>query len=397
MLEFPVEPQSPPGCPFDPPPSYRELLDQPGLSKARIWSGTEAWLIARFDDYREVCRDFATFSSVGDDPNFPYSSAGAKPLSRSLVNADPPDHPRLRRLTAAFFAKRKMEQISPAIGSLADELLDEVEVRGHPADLVASYAKPIPSLIVFHLLGLPREERRAMHQLLDVLFGAKTPVEEVEGAARTFEQAVTHFVTTEGVVESDGLIATLRREAVPTGSMTIEELRDFVVILIVGGFESTANTIAEGIALLLMHPDQLDQVRTDEDLWPNAVEEIVRITSVTHRGRRRIASKECVFAEEHISRGDAVIALEAAANRDPRRFENPDTFDIRRSNARVHVGFGYGPHLCLGAPLARLELAIALKQLFRRFPRLQLAVTPDELDFMHDWHLRGLRTLPVTW
>jgi len=179
--------------------------------------------------------------------------------------------------------------------------------------------------------------------------------------------------------------------------MTLEELRDFVVILIVGGFESTANTLSEGAALLLLHPEQLGQLKENKDLWAGAVEEVVRFTSVTHRGRRRVAAGTCEFAGETIAKGDGIIALEAAANRDHRRFEDPDTFNIRRGNARSQVGFGFGPHTCLGAPLARLELAIALKKLFSRLPGLQLAVAPDDLDFMHDWHLRGLRTLPVSW
>jgi cytochrome P450 len=388
------------GCPFDPPPALRELQSSSPISRVRIWDGTTPWLITRYDHVRTLLGDPRVSADTARS-GYPHRNAAMlarEQDQRTFLTMDDPEHARLRRMVTGPFAIRKMEQLRPDVQQIVDDLIDEMLAGPNPTDLVTAFALPVPSLVISRLLGVPYSDHDLFQRNTQVIVRRTSTPEEVAGATRTLTDYLDDLLTVKRKKPEDDLLSKLATERVETGEMTQREAARMGVLLLSAGHETTANMIALGTVALLEHPEQLALLRESEDpaVAARAVEELLRYLTITHSGRRRVATADIEIGGQVIRAGDGIILATDIANRDPEPFPDPDRLDITR-DARRHVAFGYGVHQCLGQPLARVELQVVYSTLYRRIPTLALATDADELQFKHDGLVYGVYELPVTW
>jgi cytochrome P450 len=323
-------------------------------------------------------------------------SLGTSPLEGSLLEKDPPDHTRLRKLATEAFTPRAIEKLRARGREIANSLLDRVS-EGGSMDLMSDFAAPLPILMICEVLGIPADDVPRFRKWGNVvgasLDGVRTPeaAKEVESAAHElegyFEELFEQHRSNPGESLLDGLIA-----AESEGDrLTHKELVSMCILLLIAGFETTVNLIGNGTLALVNNPDQLAKLRNDPSLTRNAVEEFLRYDSPV-QGTSRMASRDVELGGTTIRRGEAVITLLGGANRDPKVFPSPDSLDITRSNAGEHVSFAGGIHFCLGAALARLEGQVAFQTLLERCPDLRQAGPETRRNTTL---LRGLATFPV--
>jgi cytochrome P450 len=316
-------------------------------------------------------------------------------MDKMLIGIDPPEHTVLRRVMARDFMVRKIEALRPLVEGIIEDLLDQI-MQGEPVfDLYRGFALHIPQLVVCEMLGIPPVDRDYLTGLLETISDVEATAEEGRAANEEYLEYLDRLTAVKEHEPSDDIISRLLTH-VETGEITRKDVLVNTRLLVVAGFESTAKQITVGTLLLLRHPEQLAALRADPTLIGRAVEEILRYVTVDHMGRRRVATVDIEVGGQLIRAGEGVVISHSIANRDPEAFPNPGEFDINR-DARHHLAFSFGPHQCLGQPLARLELAIALNAVLRRMPDLRLAVPFEELRFMHDSSLYGVSELPVTW
>ncbi|MFB9250468.1 cytochrome P450 [Sphaerisporangium melleum] len=382
---------------FDPVPELSALRDEEGVAKIRTVFGTDAWLVTRFEDVRALLSRPDLYSNAlvpplrppGAPP--PSEKEAAEMRAGNLLGADPPHHTRLRRMLTPEFTVRRMRRLEPRVQQIIDDHLDAMERGGPPADLVADFALPVPSLVICELLGVPYADRagfqRTTHQILDV----SLPPDERAAAAAEARAYITGLIPGVRSDPGDDLFGMLVREH--GDDLGDAELAGIGSLLLIAGHETTANMLALGTLALLRHPDQLKLLRDEPDRVDTAVEELLRWLSIVHSGTAKIATTESRLGGRTIAAGDMLLVSLPAANRDPALVSHPDELDIRR-DALGHVAFGHGIHHCLGAPLARMELRLGFPALLRRFPELRLAGEPV---FRSYTVVHGLTTMPVAW
>jgi hypothetical protein len=383
-------------CPLDPPPEYERRLKNQPISRVRLWSGKEAWFVTRYDDARAVLGD-PRFSNDNSLEGFPHETPALKEhrMEKMLQAMDPPEHTALRRILARDFMVKKIEAMRPQVEQIVSGLLDQVMREGPPFDFYRSFALPIPQLVVSEMLGIPHEDSAYLTGLLETISSAEATAEEGRAANDAYLDYLDRLTTAKEREPGADMISRLL-EHVAAGELSRKDALVNARLLVVAGFESTAKQMTVGILLLLRHPAQLAALRAEPALMGGAVEEILRYVTIDHYGRRRVATADITVGGQLIKAGEGVVISHSIANRDPRAFPNPADFDIRRQ-ARHHLAFSFGPHQCLGQPLARLELEIALDAVLRRMPALRLAAPFEELRFMHNSTLYGVKELPVTW
>ena len=379
--------------------AHDPVFRQPGID-----GETPIWFVTRHEDVAAVLLDDERFVR---DPRLALSeeqlAAQATPpavaaIDNHMLNRDGEDHRRLRRLVTKAFTPRMVEQLRPRIQAIADELLDAVEPRGK-MDLSAEYAFPLPITVIAELLGVPHEDQDRFREWSDAII---TPALGPEALERFFEQMgafvayLTELFAARRAEPRDDLISGLLAARDADDALTEDELFGTVVLLIVAGHETTVGLIGNAVVDLLEHPDQLELVRADPKLIPAAVEEVLRFEGPVERTLNRWAATDVELGGQTIRRGELVIAIVNAADRDAERYPEPDRLDVNREDTR-HLAFGRGSHFCLGAPLARLEAQIALETLFRRLPRLRLAVPREELEWRPTPGFRRLVAIPVEW
>ncbi|MFF5187905.1 cytochrome P450 [Streptomyces sp. NPDC000345] len=381
---------------LDPAPEYATWRSGEPIRRVTIWGGHTPWVITRYEDARTVLAD-PRFSADAQHPGFPHTRPGAPPQAPGLFHQmDPPDHSRLRRMLIPDFAFRRIERLEGAIQGICDDLLDTMTAGGATeADLVASYALPLPTLVICELLGVPYEDRGFFREKSDALTSVSGDPAEAMAARTALHGYLRALIERRVGDPADDLISRLATERVATGEATLEEATGMVSLLLLAGHETTANMFPLAVVALLENPAQLDALRADDSLWPSAVEELLRHLTVIHTGIRRIATEDVELSGVRIGAGEGVIVALQAANRDPSAYPGPDALDIRRE-AGGHVAFGHGPHQCLGQSLARAELRLGLSTLFRRLPALRLTARPDSLALSTST-VHGVRTLPVAW
>jgi hypothetical protein len=362
----------------------------------RLWSGKEAWFVARYDDARAVLGD-ARFSNDNSLEGFPHESPALKVhrMEKMLIAMDPPEHTALRRILARDFMVKKVEAMRPQVTLIVNDLLDRIMQEQSTFDFYRSFALHIPQLVVSEMLGIPHEDLAYLTGLLETVASADATADEGRAANDAYLDYLDRLTAAKEREPGADIISRLL-EHVAAGEISRKDVLLNSRLLVVAGFESTAKQIAVGILLLLRHPDQLAALRADPTLMGHAVEEILRYVTIDHYGRRRVATEDIEVGGQLIRAGEGVVISHSIANRDPEAFPNPAEFDIRRE-ARHHLAFSFGPHQCLGQPLARLELEIAFDAVLRKMPDLRLAVPFEELRFMHDSALYGVEELPVTW
>jgi cytochrome P450 len=388
-------------CPFDPPPELRRLRDQgQAPDKVQLWDGSTPWLVTGYAEQRALLSD-PRVSADTRQPSYPFPTAGIRARrdqARTFLSMDDPEHARLRRMVTAPFAIKRVEAMRPAIQRIVDDLLDRMLAGPRPVDLVQAFALPVPSMVICELLGVPYADHDFFQLNSSILVNGR----QSEDASRQAQQNLVDYLDTligrKLDQPADDLLSKLGQEQVATGTLTRHDLAVTSVLLLVAGHETTANMIALGTAALLEHPEQLAELRAAEDpkLIAGAVEELLRYLTIVHSGRRRVALEDIDVAGRTIRAGDGIVLATDMANRDADAFPDPDRLDIHRE-ARHHVAFGFGPHQCLGQPLARVELQVVYGTLYRRIPGLRLAVGIDEVPFKHDGLVYGVYELPVTW
>jgi cytochrome P450 len=385
--------------PLNPPPHYGHLRNSGSLGKVRLWDGSEAWLITRYEDFRAVLSD-PRFSADITRQGYPTVNAGMKVARgnyRSFITMDPPEHTAHRRMLTGEFAVRRMESYRPRIQRIVDGLIDNMIARGGPVDLVSDLALPIPSLAICEMLGVPYEDHDFFQSRARILASHTTTREEALAASEELcEVYLRQLIRKKDSCPEDDIISRLVANHVRKGDLTENELISMVRLLLIAGHETTANMTSLGALLLLRHPDQWAQLQSNPALVPQAVEEMLRFLDPTHSGRRRVALEDVNVGGHLVRAGEGVIALSLSANRDAGAFPEPDRFDINRE-ARHHVAFGYGVHQCLGQPLARIELQTVFATLVRRMSTLKLAAPVEQLKFKDEMFIYGVKTLPVTW
>ncbi|MFG2533238.1 cytochrome P450 [Streptomyces sp. NPDC048516] len=385
--------------PFDPPRLITRLREARPVSPMIFPDGHEGWLVTGYDAVRRLMADtrFSSRQDVGilhvpyEAPGIPAATEPSPQVPGLFVAMDPPDHTRLRRkLTGAFTVKR-MKQLEEHIIDIAERQLDELERLTPPVDLVKEFALPVPSLVICQLLGVPYADRETF-QVNSAKFLVKDQsLEEKMAAYHALTTYLSELVTRKRATPGDDILSDLARH----DDLTIEELTGVAFLLLFAGHETTANMLALGTFALLEHPEQLAELRADPDLLPGAVEELLRYLSIADVFYR-YATEDIELGGETIGKGSTVVVSLLAANRDPRRFDHPDTLDIHRK-ARGHLSFGHGIHQCLGQQLARIEMRAGFEGLLRRFPTLGLAVPADEVKLKTDMNIYGVHALPVTW
>lgn len=330
-------------------------------------------------------------------PGSPTITPGITGDPDNMLNMDAPEHTRLRRLVAGAFTARMVEQRRPRIQAITDRLLDAMVADGPPADLVERLALPLPITVVCDLLGMPYEDVEPVRHWSELTQAVDAyPVEEIMRAAGELSAYLTDLIAAKRAHPGDDLLTRLIEARDQDDRLTELELLHMTTGIIVAGHETTASQLPLSLLTLLRHPDQLALLRDRPELIPGAVEELLRFTRLLPSAFSRVATEDVDVGGVTVPAGDTVFALHYSANRDELVHADPDRLDVTRDGP-PHLTFGTGPHVCLGAPLARVELHVALATLLRRFPRLELAVAEEDLEWRLGRFIRGVRALPVRW
>jgi cytochrome P450 len=381
----------------DPQEFFARLRESRRVAPVRMPAYGRVWVITRYVDVRAALTDSRLLNKVqgwpGVGPSLLDEAAGV----HALLNIDPPDHTRLRRLVQKAFTPRRAGQLRPRTKEIAAGLLDELVAPGDVADLVSAYARPLPITVISELLGIPVRDRGWIWATVtDYGKGG----EELQRVPRKLAAYFTELIAAKRSEPGGDLLSELvlahdnAGEDGAEAALTTTELLSAAYHLVMAGFDTTVNLIASGALALLTHPDELARLRQDPSLLPAAVEELVRFTNPVNHVTLRFATEDLPIGDVVIPAGEGVLIATSSADWDPAQFPDPDRLDISRDTSG-HVAFGHGIHYCLGAPLARMEAEVALGALFARFPRIGLAVPPSQLRWRPVSLMNGLESLPV--
>lgn len=354
------------------------------------------WQVSRYADVRALLTDTRLSKDPGRVSGY---VAGPKGLNRHLVHADPPEHTRLRTLVNAAFVPRRIARLEPFIADTANQLLDRVEHHAH-VDVIADFAAPLTFRMICAILGVPHELDNAATR--DTLMATIAPSPDVdpgrvEGDLHALLDRLVAGKRVSGETSGVDLLGALVRGSDENRVMSEEELRSTAYLLLLVGHDTTMNLIGNGMLALLRHPSQAARLAgpdAEPGIVPGAVEELLRYDSPVRDATFRCAAEPITLHGQAIGEGDIVSLLIGSANRDHDRFPDADRLDLgRRPND--HLAFGYGPHFCIGAALARLEGAVAFPLLLERLGAVHLAKPADELPWRAARVMRGLAALPL--
>ena len=374
----------------DPYPVYRTLRDEHPLY---FCEARNTWVLSRFGDVWKAVHDPETFSSAqGIFPGLGQNDPDQ--MLPVMIMMDPPRHTDLRRLVSRAFTRRRIADHAQAIREIARDLIDTL-VDAEQGDLVEDLAKPLPTIVIADLLGVPREDRKAFRQWSDQIIqdNPDDPVvaaRAMDGVASLLGYFADLIAERRRSPRDDLLTALIMAEA-DGERLSEDELFAMCILLLVAGNETTTNLVSNSAVLFDQNPDQWRAIVANPSLLPGAIEECLRFDSPV-QALARTLTRAIVMHGQTMNEGDKVLLVYGSANRDDREFSDPDTFDIERTVDR-QLAFGHGIHFCLGAPLARLEGEIAYSELVRRSPEWTVTGTPER---MHSGPIRGLLRLPVS-
>ncbi|MET9765628.1 cytochrome P450 [Streptomyces sp. NPDC006372] len=378
------------GCPFDPPAELLEAREHGPLSRYTHPGGRPGWLITGYELVRSVLAD-PRFSSRKELLNVGDFEVPPAPPGEFLL-MDDPQHRRYRKPLAGKFTVRRMRLLTERIEQITADCLDAMEKTGPPADLVTAFAKPIPTIVICELLGVPYEDRGSFQEQIDTFMGGETSDEELIAAYTATQEYLAELVAAKRAHPTDDVLSELT-----DSDLNDEELKGISLILLAAGFDTTANMLSLGTFALLQNPAQLAALRADPALTEQAVEELLRYLSVA-KTFMRTALEDVELDGRTIEAGTTVVLSYHTANRDPERFTDPHVLDLRRQDANGHLAFSHGIHQCLGQQLARVEMRVAFRALIDRFPTLRLAVPAEEVGLRPETaDIYGVKSLPVTW
>jgi cytochrome P450 len=384
--------------PLEPPAEYACLRAGESLAKVVMPSGDEAWVASHHADVRAIYTDPRFSRALAMAPGAPRFVTKAPQAPSSITCLDPPEHTRVRKLIARAFQPRRIEALRPRVADIAERLLDDLDAGPQPADLLSRYAQPLSIAVICHILGVPYADRERFRAWGETAVNvAKHGAEQVTWARAQLDEYISDLIAAKRAQPGDDLLSVLiaaRDE--DTDRLSEDELLDLGVGLLLAGFETTARQIACSVLLLLNHPVQLGELMQRPETLSTAVEELLRYVPLTTVNFIRVAREDVTLGGATIRAGEAVIPAIVSANRDEAAFAGADTLDLARAD-NPHLAFGHGPHFCVGANLARLELEVALGRLFARFPQLKLAASADEPAEQQGFAMLTLPDLFVSW
>lgn len=380
---------------LDPIPELGERRAAEPVSKLELPFGITAWLVTGYDAAKDVLGDSTSFSNAFGNLTTDGTDEDQDPGGLGMT--DPPYHTRLRRMLTPEFTMRRLQRLRPRIEAIVDEQLDAIEQAGQPADLVQTFALPIPSLVICELLGVPYADREGFQELSVARFdlGDDSPLEVIG----TSLEYLRGLVVRERAAPGDGLLGMLVREY--GDDISDRELAGMADGLLTGGHETTASSLALGALALLQSPEYFARLgAADDDTVHRAVEELLRYLTVVQVAFPRFTRTAVDVGGQQIPQGAMVLISLSAADRDA-VLAGGSGADIERFDptrpATSHLAFGYGIHRCVGAELARMELRIAFPALARRFPTMRPAVPMADLRFRNSSIVYSAEALPVNW
>jgi cytochrome P450 len=361
-----------------------------------------AWVVTRYADVVHVFQHFSAQCAPAPEQMEKLGLAALTPLAQVMVKQmlflDQPAHGRLRGLASKAFTPRRIELLREHIQTITDGLLDAC-LRKEQVDIVADLAVELPTIINSEMLGVSPADRQQFKvwtaDFAEVLGNFQHNPDRTQRVLHSLDQMCAYFhaaIRAKRQQPRDDLIGAFIAAEIDGDRLTDDEIVANLIIVMVGGQETTTNLIGNGLLTLLRHPDQLDRLQADRSLLPSAIEELLRYESPSQH-TTRLATADVEMDGKTIQKRQAVIAVMGAANRDPARFPDPDTLDLDRQDNR-HVAFGWASHFCFGAPLGRLEGRLAIEAVLNRMPNL--ALTPEPITWRENLGLRGLNALMVT-
>ncbi|WP_437635633.1 cytochrome P450 family protein [Sorangium sp. So ce854] len=387
----------------NPHPLYARLRAEAPVVRILFGDGKPAWLVTRHADVASALKD----PRLGKDPfraltareraaQTPWTPSFLRPLTKNMLDQDPPDHTRLRALVHQVFTPRRVEDLRGRIVTITEGLVARARARG-AIDLLEELALPLPIRVIGELLGIPEADWPRFRAWTNRMVGLRTSLDMVRAAPSLYMlmRYLRALVGKRRRTGGDDLIAALVRAEEEGSRLNEDELLAMVLLLVAAGHETTVNLIASGTLALLDDPESLDRMRREPGLVKPAVEELLRFTSPVDLATERYTTEDVAFGEHVIPRGQRVFPVLGSANHDEQVFASPGRLALDREPNR-HLGFGNGAHYCLGAPLARLEAQIAFPAIVRDLPGLRLAVPRASLTWRPSTVLRGLTRLPVT-
>ncbi|MFB7507876.1 cytochrome P450 [Streptomyces broussonetiae] len=369
------------------------------MRKITTRDGRDAWLVTGMAQVRAVLAD-PRFGRAEARRLGAVMSPAVIFTKPAILDMDPPEHTRLRRLVAGAFSAHRIRRFRPRIQQITDELIAEMVAAGPPADLAESLSYPLPIAVICEILGVPYADRELFRGWADRVSAPGTKPDEAISALRSLFEYMGGLVEDKRAHPDDSLLHALVTARDEQDRLDDDELMTLGCGLLLAGYETTASMLGKGLLALLDNPDQLATVGADPAAVPVAVDEVLRYVTPgvdPHTGLIRATTTDVDLGGTTIPAHSVVIACNSAANFDPATFPHPDRFDVAREGAGEHLAFGYGMHRCVGAQLARIELEVAIGTLFTSIPGLRLAVPSDEIVYSDGTLLRGLRSLPVTW
>ncbi|WP_447002670.1 cytochrome P450 family protein [Saccharothrix isguenensis] len=385
----------------DPYPIYARLRETEPVREIRQPDGLKVWLVTRYEDVRTafaspaLSNDHASAAHLYERHTEGTAADFRADLNSHMLNSDPPDHTRLRKLVNRAFAGRAVARLRGRVEEIATEMVDDLAVKGAdgPVDLMEELAYPLPMAVISELLGVPVEDRDKFRDWTFTLAGNSSPeamAEAEEGIAGYIAGLVMAKMENGG----EDILTELVRASEDGNKLSMEEVVSIAFLLLIAGHETTANLIGSGVYSLLRAPDQLEKLRADRSLMPNAIEEFLRFESPLNMATLRFTVAPLTLSGTTIPEGEFVVLALPSANRDPERFPDPDRLDITR-NAAGHLAFGFGIHHCVAAMLGRAEAAIVIGALLDKFPKIELAVEPEKVVWRDSILVRGLESLPL--
>ncbi|MEU9568237.1 cytochrome P450 [Streptomyces sp. NPDC048161] len=385
-------------CPFSPPPEYAELREKEPVSKLHLPNKDEAWVLTRYEDVRAVLTD-PRFSSDVRLPGYPFFTPerpNEQPI-QLLIHMDPPTHGEARRKVISEYTAKRTRDLRPRIQRIVDERLDAILRGPRPVDLVAEFAVPVPALVMFEQLGIPRADHAWFLSTNSLLISGLTSESDRDEAFGALSGYLMDLIEKKEAEPGDDLLSRQIAKNKESGTYDRTWLTGLALLLFIGGSENMTGMISLGTMALLRHPEQRARIAADPSLTPQAVEEMLRCFTIAELTMTRVATEDVEVGGKVIHAGEGLVALTNAADHDPAAFPDPDVFDIDRP-ARSHLAFGFGAHQCLGQSLARLEFQVIFDSLCARLPGMELAVPFGELKYKSDDEgVFGLVELPVTW
>ncbi|EEP81477.1 cytochrome P450 55A2 [Uncinocarpus reesii 1704] len=399
---------TPPKFPFarprgaEPPAEFAKLRATNPVSRVELWDGSHPWLVVKYNDVCSVLTD-ERLSKQRQRDGFPEMSAGGKAAAKNrptFVDMDPPDHMRQRGMVTSFFTPEYTESIKPQIQKTVDRYLEEMIKGGceKPVDLVEKFALPIPSCIIYDILGIPFEDSDSLTQWNAIRTNGSSTAAAAATANTELLGYLDKLVDKKIANPQNDLISTLVTEQLQPGNIDKLDVVQISFLLLVAGNATMVNMINLGVVTLLEHPDQLEDLKRDPSLAKPFVEELCRYHTASALATRRVAKVDITLNGQLIKAGEGIIASNQAANRDEDIFPDPDKFDIhRKRGSESALGYGYGDHRCIAEGLSRAELEAVFSTLFQRLPNLRLGIPHSEIKYSEPTMDVGIAELPVVW